>query len=87
MRPIIAVFIVLSFVGLAFSQEMEAAHHPHHFMAGLNLSEEQQAKMLDLQLQHQREALPIRAELKVLRAKLKLAITGDNYNETQVKNC
>ena len=50
------------------------------------LTAEQQTKMQDLRLAHQKEMLPLRTQLQKLQADLKLEITADKVNENKVKS-
>jgi Spy/CpxP family protein refolding chaperone len=55
-------------------------------MGMLNLTEEQQAKVQDLHLAHQKEIIPLQSELQEQKASLKLEITADKFNESKVKS-
>ncbi|HCA79389.1 MAG TPA: hypothetical protein DEP53_06600 [Bacteroidetes bacterium] len=50
------------------------------------LTAEQQAKMQDLRLAHQKEMLPLHTQLQKLQADLKLEITADKVNESKLKS-
>ncbi len=50
------------------------------------LTPEQQTKMQDLRLAHQKEMLPLHTQLQKLQADLKLEITADKVNESKVKS-
>lgn len=50
------------------------------------LTPEQQTKMQDLRLAHQKEMLPLHTQLQKLQADLKLEITADKANESKVKS-
>lgn len=49
------------------------------------LTAEQQTKMQDLRLAHQKEMLPLHTQLQKLQADMKLEITADKVNESKVK--
>ncbi|NOX35942.1 MAG: Spy/CpxP family protein refolding chaperone [Calditrichaeota bacterium] len=51
----------------------------------LNLTEEQQARIMDLRLKLQKDIVPLQADLKKLRSELHLALTQDPFNEGKVK--
>ena len=51
----------------------------------LDLTEEQQAKMEDLRLQHQKEMIPLRSQVESLRSELNLAITADKFDKGKVE--
>ncbi len=55
-------------------------------MAFLNLTDEQQAKVQDLALAHQKEMIAIQAELQKQHAAMKLEVTADKFNEGKVKS-
>ncbi|OGU26030.1 MAG: hypothetical protein A2X66_02710 [Ignavibacteria bacterium GWA2_54_16] len=50
------------------------------------LTAEQQGKMQDLRLAHQKEMLPLHTQLQKLQADLKLEITADKVNESKLKS-
>jgi len=50
------------------------------------LTPEQQTKMQDLRLAHQKEMLPLHTQLQKLQGDLKLEITADKVNESKVKS-
>jgi Spy/CpxP family protein refolding chaperone len=64
--------------------EMQAQRGPG-MMGMLNLTDEQRTKVEDLMTQHQREAIPVHAQLQKLQADLKLEITADKYDAGKVK--
>ncbi len=51
---------------------------------GLNLTEEQRAEISKLRLEHQREMVELRSDMVALRNKLKLQITADKFNQSEV---
>lgn len=51
---------------------------------GLNLSDEQKSKMIDLRLAHQKEMLPLQTELQGKMAELRLLKTEDNPNLNKI---
>lgn len=55
-------------------------------MGGMKLTDEQQSKIQDLHLAHQKEVLPLRSELQKQHANLKLELTADKFNESKVKS-
>jgi Spy/CpxP family protein refolding chaperone len=50
------------------------------------LTPEQQTKMQDLRLAHQKEMLPLHTQLQKLQGDLKLEITADKVNESKAKS-
>jgi Spy/CpxP family protein refolding chaperone len=56
-------------------------------MMGLpKLTDEQKTKIQDLRLAHQKEMIPLKADLQKLHATMKLEITADKFNEGKVKS-
>jgi Spy/CpxP family protein refolding chaperone len=55
-------------------------------MGLMKLTDEQRAKMQDLRLAHQKEMIPLRADLQKLHANMKLEITADKFSESKVKS-
>lgn len=55
-------------------------------MALPKLSDEQRTKIQDLGLAHQKELVPLRAELQKQHANMKLEMTADKFNEGKVKS-
>lgn len=53
-------------------------------MAGLNLSEEQQTKLVELRNKNMKEMLPIRNELQEKRAHLRTLTTAENINQKEI---
>jgi len=51
----------------------------------LDLTEEQQAKMEDLRLQHQKEIIPLQSQIESLRSELHLAMTADKFDKSKVE--
>ncbi|MDQ7051351.1 MAG: Spy/CpxP family protein refolding chaperone [candidate division KSB1 bacterium] len=79
--------------GLVWAQEgppegmhmpMMGAMHGKH-MGGLQLTDEQKAKMADLRLELQKEIAPLRAKLVALRTDLKLLLIEDNPNMRKIE--
>jgi Spy/CpxP family protein refolding chaperone len=59
---------------------------PGAMMGLLKLTDEQRTKIQDLRLAHQKEMIPLRADLQKLHASMKLEITADKFNESKVKS-
>ena len=55
-------------------------------MGMMKLTDEQKAKIQDLRLAHQKEMIPLRADLQKLKASMKLEITADKFNVGKVKS-
>jgi Spy/CpxP family protein refolding chaperone len=51
----------------------------------LNLSEEQEAKIETLRLQHQKEMIPLRSKLESLQADLHLAMTAEKFDKSKTE--
>ena len=67
-------------------QMMKGRGGPGAMMGFLKLTDEQRTKMQDLRLAHQKEMIPLRADLQKLRADMKLEITAEKFNESKVKS-
>jgi len=67
-------------------QMMKGRGGPGAMMGFLKLTDEQRTKMQDLRLAHQKEMIPLRADLQKLRANMKLEITAEKFNESKVKS-
>jgi Spy/CpxP family protein refolding chaperone len=65
---------------------MQRKGAPGAMMGAMKLTEEQRAKMQDLRLAHEKEMIPLRADLQKLHASMKLEITADKFNEGKVKS-
>ena len=64
---------------------MQGKGGPGAMMGMMKLTDEQKAKIQDLRLAHQKEMMPLRADLQKLKASMKLEITADKFNESKVK--
>ena len=65
---------------------MQGKGGPGAMMEQLKLTDEQKTKMQDLRLAHQKEIIPLRADLQKLHSNMKLEITADKLNESKVKS-
>ncbi len=65
---------------------MQRKGAPGGMMGFQKLTDEQKTKMQDLRLGHQKEMIPLRADLQKLHASMKLEITADKFNESKVKS-
>jgi Spy/CpxP family protein refolding chaperone len=65
---------------------MQGKGGPGGMMGQLKLTDEQKAKIQDLRLAHQKEMIPLRADLQKLHASMKLEVTADKFNESKVKS-
>ncbi len=97
MRRITAVITVIVFVvfsAIAFAQsevkpmqKMKGSHGmecQHHMFSMLDLTDEQQTKITDLKLQHQKEILPLKSQMVEKRNELKVLMTSDNPDRSQI---
>ncbi len=55
-------------------------------MAALDLTDEQQAKIQDLELKLEKEILPLRSQIPTIEANLKQELIADPFNQAKVKN-
>ena len=71
--------------GMMHGDMEQGMHAPGGPMGLPKLTEEQQSKIQDLRLAHQKEVLPLRTDLQKQQASLKLELTADKFNEGKVK--
>jgi Spy/CpxP family protein refolding chaperone len=76
--------ILLISVGLLSADPRKDGDGPRHMMRMLELTESQESQILDLKLEHEKQILPLRTELRELRTQMKLEITADSFNKNQV---
>jgi Spy/CpxP family protein refolding chaperone len=55
-------------------------------MAALDLTDEQQAKIQDLELKLEKEIIPLRSQIPAIEANLKQELIADQFNQIKVKN-
>lgn len=89
MLSLLAAIMLIAFVVILSAQVprrfAEKPRFPHQAMEQrLNLTEEQQSKMADLRLAHQREMLPLQTELQGKMAELRLLKTEPNPNLNKI---
>ena len=65
---------------------MQGKGGPGAMMGQLKLTDDQKTKIQDLRLAHQKEMIPLRADLQKLHSSMKLEITADKFNESKVKS-
>ena len=65
---------------------MQGKGGPGAMMGLLKLTDEQKTKIQDLRLAHQKEMIPLRADLQKLHSGMKLEITADKFSESKVKS-
>mgnify|MGYP001170004927 CR=1 FL=1 len=65
---------------------MQGQGGPGAMMGMLKLTAEQRTKMQDLRLAHQKEIIPLRADLQKLHSSMKLEMIADKFNEGKVKS-
>lgn len=81
--PLASVIFILMLAPMLFAQPHQCAMMPKHDMPpqrmckGMDLTDEQEAKMADLKLAHQKEMLPLRTELQGKMAELQLLQTDE----------
>lgn len=92
-RKIIMIMVGLLLISAtAFAQSMQRpmrAQRPgwnagRGMMQRLNLTKDQQNKLLDMRLAMQREMLPLRNQLVTLRSDLKLELTANKFDQNKV---
>ena len=83
MKKYTVLFIVISFLiifsGL-YASDGENPHWGNRFKRALDLSEEQQSKISEMQLQSRRDITPLKAEINKLRADLNLLLTAEKFD-------
>lgn len=81
-------FVIISFLlvfnGL-YASDGENPHCGNRFMRALDLSEEQQSRISEMQLQLQRDITPLKAKIHNLRADLKLVLTAEKFDAETFK--
>ena len=81
--PLLSVFIILMLAPMLLAQPHQHAMMPKNDMApqrmcaGMDLTDDQEAKMADLKLAHQKEMLPLQTELQGKMAEVQLLQTED----------
>lgn len=55
-------------------------------MAMLDLTDEQEAKIRDLELKLEKEIMPLRSQIPALEANLKQELVADQFNQSKVKS-
>lgn len=84
---IIALIASLMVATGLWAQRPEKPMQPKHpRMAALDLSEEQQAKIQELELKLEKEIMPLRSQLPGIEANLKQELVADQFNQTKVKS-
>ncbi len=83
MKKNTVLFIIMSFLiifnGL-YASDGENPHWGNRFKRVLDLSEEQQSKISEMQLQLQRDITPLKAEIHKLRGDLNLVLTAEKFD-------
>jgi Spy/CpxP family protein refolding chaperone len=88
-KNIFAVFMIASLIlatGLWAQRPERPLQSKHARMAALDLTEEQQAKIQDLELKLEKEILPLRSQIPGIEANLKQELVADPFNQAKVKN-
>jgi len=76
--------ILLMSVGMLTAQQKRDGDGLRHMMKMLELTEAQESQLLDMKLDHEKQILPLRTELKELRTQMKLEMTAEKFNENKV---
>jgi len=86
------VFIEVMIASLVMATGLLAQHPDRPFqpkpprMAALDLTDEQLAKIQDLELKLEKEIIPLRSQLPSIEADLKQELIADQFNQTKVKS-
>lgn len=83
---LLSVAILLISVGMLTARQKRDGDGPQRMMRMLELTESQESQILDLKLDHEKQILPLRTELKGLRTKMKMELTTEKFNENKVSN-
>jgi Spy/CpxP family protein refolding chaperone len=71
----------------AFAQRPDRPFQPKPSrMAALDLTEEQEAKIQDLELKLEKEMIPLRSQIPTIEANLKQELVADQFNQAKVKS-
>ena len=81
---LLSVAILLISVGMLTARQKRDGDGPQRMMRMLELTESQESQILDLKLDHEKQILPLRTELKGLRTKMKMELTTEKFNENKV---
>ena len=87
MKTISRILIVLLIVGVplaALSNPGEGREHGR-MMKGLDLTDEQQAQVQQLRLEHQKEMMTLNDEMHSLRTQMKLLTTEDKPSTSEIE--
>ena len=88
MKKNTVLFVIISFLigfnGL-YASDGEDPHCGIRFKRALDLSEEQQSRISEMQLQLQRDITPLKAKIHNLRADLKLVLTAEKFDAETFK--
>ena len=80
----LSVTILLVSVGMLTARQKRAGDLPQQMMRMLELTESQESQIIEMKLEHEKQILPLRTELKELRTQLKLELTAEKFNENKV---
>ena len=69
---LLSVAILLISVGMLTARQKRDGDGPQRMMRMLELTESQESQILDLKLDHEKQILPLRTELKGLRTQMKM---------------
>ncbi|NOQ97979.1 MAG: periplasmic heavy metal sensor [Calditrichae bacterium] len=81
---LLSVAILLISVGMLTARQKRDGDGPQRMMRMLELTESQESQILDLKLDHEKQILPLRTELKGLRTKMKMELIAEKFNENKV---
>ncbi len=81
---LVSLIAILLFAGLLAAQPGRGHQGMERMARSLDLSEEQEAKMMDMKLKMKKEMLPLKTEMDKLRGEMKIELTADKFNEGKV---
>jgi Spy/CpxP family protein refolding chaperone len=76
--------LLLISVGMLTAQQKRTGDGPRYMMRMLELTESQESQVLNLKLEHEKQILPLRSELKALRMQMKLELTAEKFSQSKV---
>ncbi|MCU0644320.1 MAG: Spy/CpxP family protein refolding chaperone [bacterium] len=90
MRSKIFIWVMISSLVVATGAVAQRPDRPFQpkppRMAALDLTEEQEAKIQDLELKLEKEMMPLRSQIPAIEANLKQELIADQFNQAKVKS-
>ena len=80
----VSLAVLLISVGMVAADQKRNGNGPRQMMKMLELTEAQESQILDLKLDHEKQIMPLRTDLKELRSQMKLELIAEKFNENKV---